>query len=100
MFFGNNDNKIKEFLANNATIVDVRTPAEYNDGHVEGSVNIPLSSIPARYIELKEAGKAVITCCASGARSGQAAQFLEQNGVTAVNGGPWGAVREVIMANV
>jgi len=99
MFFGNNNTQVKEFLANGATVIDVRSPMEYADGHVEGSINIPLNTIPAQLDSIKKEGKSVITCCASGARSGQAAQFLEQNGVTVVNGGPWGSVREVIMAN-
>ncbi len=100
MFFGsNNNNQIKEFLDNGAIVIDVRTPMEYADGHVAGSINIPLNTIPAQLAEIKNNYKQVITCCASGARSGQAAQFLEQNGVPAINGGPWGVVREVVMAN-
>lgn len=100
MFFGNNNTQIKEFLAKGATIVDVRSPMEYEGGHVEGSINIPLNTIPSHVDNFKEEGKALITCCASGARSGQAAQFLEQNGIEVANGGPWGAVREAVMANV
>ena len=37
-------------------------------------------------------GKPVITCCRSGARSGSAATILKQNGIDAINGGPWGSV--------
>ena len=37
-------------------------------------------------------GKTVITVCASGMRSGQAKGILTQNGITAVNGGPWGRI--------
>ena len=98
MFFGNNNEQIKEFITNGATIIDVRTPMEYADGHVEGSINIPLNTIPAQLQTISAEGKPVITCCASGARSGQAAQFLEQNGIKAINGGPWNSVRQVVMS--
>jgi rhodanese-related sulfurtransferase len=71
-----------------ATVIDVRTPAEFMGGHVPGSVNIPLQEIPSRLEELKGM-KNIVLCCASGNRSGQAAAFLEQHGIECVNGGSW-----------
>jgi rhodanese-related sulfurtransferase len=71
-----------------ATVIDVRTPAEFMGGHVPGSVNIPLQEIPSRLDELKGM-KNIVLCCASGNRSGQAAAFLEQHGIECVNGGSW-----------
>lgn len=71
-----------------ATIIDVRTPAEFAGGHVAGSVNIPLNEIPARMEELKRK-KNIVLCCASGNRSGQAAAFLKQNGIGCENAGSW-----------
>ena len=38
---------------NNATIVDVRGPWEFDEGHVEGALNIPLDEIPSRIEEMK-----------------------------------------------
>jgi phage shock protein E len=38
---------MKEIL-NNASIVDVRTPVEYDEGHYPGAVNIPLNELPQR----------------------------------------------------
>lgn len=73
-----------------ATIVDVRSPMEYMGGHVAGSINIPLQEIPARMDELRGLSKPLILCCASGNRSGHAAQFLQQHGLPEVyNGGGW-----------
>ncbi|HRO98522.1 MAG TPA: rhodanese-like domain-containing protein [Flavobacteriales bacterium] len=73
-----------------ATIVDVRSPMEYMGGHVAGSINIPLQEIPTRMDELRGLTKPLILCCASGNRSGHAAQFLQQHGLQEVyNGGGW-----------
>ena len=71
-----------------ATIVDVRTPSEFMEGHVKDSVNIPLQEIPARLAEFKKMEN-IILCCASGNRSGQATRFLIQNGIECENAGSW-----------
>lgn len=78
---------------NEATIVDVREPFEYQMGRVEGSINIPLGEVPERIEEFKNMKKPLVLCCASGGRSGQATHFLSQNGVDQVyNGGGWNMV--------
>lgn len=71
-----------------ATIVDVRSRAEFMGGHVKGSINIPLQEIPERLAEFKKM-EHIILCCASGNRSGQAATYLKQNGIECENGGSW-----------
>ena len=80
----------------NAYIVDVRTAAEFKNGHVKGSVNIPLQSFSSADKKLK--GKEpIILCCASGARSGQATSMLKSKGFTEVyNGGPWTSLRSYV----
>jgi|TARA_B110000902_G_scaffold161081_1_gene184287 rhodanese-related sulfurtransferase len=72
-----------------AVIVDVRSPGEYAAGHVKGSKNIPLGNIASKLETIKKWDKPVITCCASGMRSGSAASVLKRNGVEAYNAGPW-----------
>lgn len=72
-----------------AIIVDVRSPGEYAGGHVKGSKNIPLDKISGKMNTIKKWNKPVITCCASGMRSGSAASILKSNGVEAYNGGSW-----------
>ena len=57
----------KELIKNGAQIVDVRTKAEYQQGHIKGSINIPLNNLSNHYASLKK-DKPVITCCASGVR--------------------------------
>lgn len=71
------------------TIVDVRTPAEFAGGHVEGSINFPLQEIPVRVQEIKNLATPIVLCCASGNRSGQATQYLKSHHVDCQNGGSW-----------
>lgn len=71
------------------TIVDVRTPGEFAGGHVAGSINIPLQEITAKIEELKNLKLPLVLCCASGNRSGQAHQYLAQQGIACMNGGSW-----------
>ena len=80
---------IKEYLENDAIILDVRTQEEWNEGHIENEKHIVLNLIPLEIEQIKAWEKPVIAVCRSGGRSGQAAQFLKQNGVDVINGGPW-----------
>jgi phage shock protein E len=86
---------IEKMIQQGATIVDVRTPAEYMGGHVSGSINIPLNEIPLRLDELKALEAPIVLCCASGMRSGQATTFLRQQGIDCENGGGWMNVNAV-----
>jgi phage shock protein E len=72
-----------------AVIIDVRTAGEFNGGHIKGAINIPVDSIRSKINDIKKKGKPVITCCASGMRSGSATAILKQAGVEAYNGGSW-----------
>lgn len=92
--FGGSTNtvSVEEYLQKGAVVIDVRTVEEFTEGHVQGSKNIPLNVIGSRIQEIKKIGKPVITCCRSGARSDSAANILKQNGIDAINGGPWGNV--------
>ena len=71
------------------TIIDVRTPEEFEEGNIAGSINIPLYEIPQRMEELKNMKSPLILCCASGNRSGQAQRYLSAQGVECHNGGSW-----------
>ena len=101
MFFNifkrrNNMNKIQEYLKKGAVVIDVRTVVEYEEGHVEGSKNIILNTIPVRVEEIKALGDSFIAVCRTGARSGQASQFLNDNGLDVINGGPWQDVAQFV----
>lgn len=87
--FGNKTHKLKDFNSRGAIIIDVRTKGEYDSGAIPGSKNIPLQVIATKINEIKKLNKPVITCCASGMRSGSAATILRSNGIEAMNGGGW-----------
>lgn len=87
--FGNKSENITEFLAKGAIIIDVRTPAEYANGHIKGSKNVPLNLITSQIEILKKIEKPIIACCASGMRSAQATSILKSNGIETLNGGGW-----------
>lgn len=70
-----------------ATLVDVRTPQEFSEEHVEGAINIPLNEVPQRVDEFKEMPKPIIAYCRSGNRSGQAVSFLKQAGIDEISNG-------------
>lgn len=88
--------KIQEMLQNGAVIIDVRSRAEFQGGHVAGSKNIPLQEIEKSIDKLKSMKKPVVLCCASGARSGQASNFLKSKGLECENGGGWIRVNSMI----
>ncbi len=92
----NKSEEIKEYLEKGAIVLDVRTQAEWNEGHTESAKHIVLNLIPTEIEEIKSWKKPVITVCRSGGRSGQASQFLAQNGVDVINGGPWQNVDQFV----
>ncbi len=71
------------------TIIDVRSPQEFQGGNVEGSINIPLNEITGKVDEIKKMEQPILLCCASGNRSGMATHMLTQEGVNCENGGSW-----------
>ena len=82
----------KALYAKGAQIVDVRSPGEYADGHIKGSLNIPVDELGSRLKEVKK-DKPVITVCASGIRSEAGRRTLAKAGYEAYNGGPWSSLQ-------
>ena len=82
-----------DLMKEGAQIIDVRTPGEFNAGHIKGSINIPLQNVQNNLSKIKR-DKPVITCCASGMRSASAKSILKSNGYKHVhNGGGWSSLR-------
>ena len=89
-----NNTDIKALMANGATILDVRTTAEYGTGHIKNSLNIPLQVLTASSVAHLPKDKPVITCCASGMRSASAKTILVSQGFKEVyNGGGWASLQ-------
>lgn len=71
--------QVAQLLAQGYTLVDVRTPAEYTLGHIEGAVNIPVDDLRSRLGELDKT-KPLYIYCQSGQRSYLAGRILAGNG--------------------
>lgn len=86
-----------ELVQQGAIILDVRTKEEYSRGHIQGSINISVDALGNNLNKLKDKNKAIITCCASGMRSGSAKNLLQSKGYTQVyNGGGWASLKSKI----
>jgi rhodanese-related sulfurtransferase len=69
----------RERVARGAILLDVRTPEEFAERHLEGALNIPVQVLAARYGELP-ANAAIVVYCRSGGRSATASQLLRARG--------------------
>lgn len=87
--FGAKKRQVEDFIENGAIILDVRSQREWDAGHIESSVHIPLSELHNRVDEVKKLNKPIVACCTSGIRSAKAAKFLNLNKIEATNGGGW-----------
>ncbi len=59
-----------------AVLLDVRTPEEYAEGHIEGSRNLPLQQIEEIVTEIPDRDTPLFVHCRSGARSARATAAL------------------------
>jgi len=66
-------------------LVDVRTAAEFEAGHVAGALNVPLDEIGARTSELGLPGAEINVICQSGGRSARASAMLMDKGFRPIN---------------
>lgn len=86
--------KARALVAAGAALIDVRTPAEYQGGHLPDARNVPLDRLLAHPREAGPRDRPVVVYCASGTRSGLAARALRRAGYeTVLNLGPmfaWG----------
>jgi phage shock protein E len=77
-------------IKDGATVVDVRTPGEYQTGAYPGAVNIPVQELDRRLAELRS-DRPIVVYCGSGARSAAAERLLRARGFDdVVNGGGLG----------
>lgn len=75
-----------EILRNKgAVILDVRSPQEYEEGHIDGAVLIPEYELGKKYNkELQNKSAVIVIYCSSGLRSKKAQIYLEKRGYTNV----------------
>lgn len=68
-----------------ATLIDVRTVEEYASGHITGSLNMDVNNSAFNdNVLMLDRNKEYAVYCASGVRSGKAAELMRQNGFTSV----------------
>lgn len=75
--------EVADAVADGWTLVDVRTPEEFNAGTIPGAINLPLDDLRERRDEL--AGRRALVFCRVGQRGHVAASLLGQLGVTVAN---------------
>ena len=86
-----------QLMEKGAIILDVRSKGEYAGGHIRGSMNISVETLNDNLKKFTDKNKPIITCCASGMRSGRAKSILQANGFTQVhNGGAWTSLQNKI----
>ena len=69
-----------QLVASGVKVVDVRTPAEFAEGHVPGAINIPYDEMEKRSAEIGPQSTPVLVYCRTGHRSGIAARTLREKG--------------------
>ena len=90
------EEKLEQKLVPGTIILDVRTEKEYKTGHIDGSINMPLSRLHEDSLPLDK-NKIIVTCCSHGLRSVKAVTLLKEHGFTqAYNGGAWYDLQELI----
>lgn len=76
---------VKEFEScPGAVLLDVRNPGEFADGHIPGSVNLPLMQLPRADEVIDSLDTPIYVYCLSGGRSNRAVAFLQEQGYTNV----------------
>ena len=80
----------REAVATGAPLIDVRSPEEFADGHLDGAINIPVDQVEKRLDEvaaLAGVDKTVVVYCRSGRRSASAAKALRAEGFAVIDVG-------------
>lgn len=71
----------------NTHIIDVRELSEFNAGHIQNAIHIPLSQLGDNLDKIKKLNGTKVLYCRSGNRSGQAVSFLANNGFKDLHNG-------------
>ena len=76
---------MKSLVAQISILIDVRSPQEYKEGHIDGAICMPEYELIKRSKkELKNKNQTIILYCSSGSRSRKAKKQLEKLGYTNV----------------
>lgn len=75
--------RFQSAIADGARIVDVRTAAEFESGHIPGAVNVPVNELEAAAAGWNKS-EPLALYCATGSRSAEAAAALRSMGFETV----------------
>ncbi len=75
---------VAEKIKAGATVVDVRSEAEFRGGAYRGAINVPLQVLSAKLGRIPK-DRPVVVYCASGSRSAMAARILRKAGYADVS---------------
>ncbi|GAB7220355.1 rhodanese-like domain-containing protein [Vibrio comitans] len=76
-----------EWIDSGAVVIDVRTPQEFNGGHLDNAVNIPVADLSRADLSFVDKDEQIVVYCRSGNRSGNAKQILLTKGYKHVHNG-------------
>jgi phage shock protein E len=94
---GIGNGKLKEALRRGATVIDVRTAHQFDQGRIRGSINIPIDRIAINLERIRHLQKPVIICSDSDSENEKVISFLKANGIKEIyNGGSWTRVLKLI----
>jgi phage shock protein E len=93
-------NIIQSVKEKKGSLLDVRSPMEFEENHIPGAINIPLDIIESNIKLISEMQKPILVYCLSGGRSSIATGILQQNGIQDIfNGGGIFTLKDIINNN-
>ena len=94
--FGGNE-KIRQALRQGGVIIDLRTAPEFDQGHIPGSLNIPVDRLKVSITRIRDMHRPVILCCLAGEHCHEAMALLKQAGIgQVIIGGNWESVLKIM----
>lgn len=81
-------------VSSGVPLIDVRTPEEFSESHIQGALSLPLDTIKAGTLPDAQKGEKIYVYCRSGNRSAEAKQLLVQAGYTNIV--DLGGINEVV----
>ena len=78
-------NIVTKVMDGKGQLLDVRTQEEWDNGHADRAIHIPLQELTDAQLSKLDLTKPIYTYCQSGNRAGQAADFLRKKGFEAHN---------------